>query len=586
MTRLDRTSPPRWRWLLVLGFLLPMPFAKASAAGAPADDSVEKIVADYQSVIDSEDPDRSPGWTDNSPAAIAARAARLADIETRLKRLPDTSGDDETALTQAILAWRLDMRRQAARFDEERMPFIAGDGFFTTPTYTASTTVIRNGDDARAWLTKISLLPAYYDQAVANMRRGIATGFVQPRVVVQAAAEMVRRMHDQPIDDDPLLKPFATRPSAVSEENWQQFRAQARHLLQTQVRPAQAKLRDFFEKDYLPHARATIGISSVPGGRDYYAHLVRRNTSTTMTPDAVFALGEAEVRRIRAEMDAAIRATGFQGDFNAFLDHVRADRAFYAADRDDYFEKASEIAKRIDFLLPRYFGTLPRLTYGVRSKPPELEGSSGAYYLGDPAKGVAGSVVIGRGAEDKPLFSLPAWMLHEGVPGHHLQIALGQERQDIPPFRRKDDITAFVEGWALYAEKLGTEMGVYRNAYEQFGRLSFEMWRACRLVMDVGIHWRGWSAEQASACLRENSALPASTIEAETLRYIGWPGQAIAYKVGEVEIIRLRRRAESRLGSRFDLRAFHDMVVGSGPLPLSVLADRTDRWIEAQLQGQ
>jgi uncharacterized protein (DUF885 family) len=339
---------------------------------------------------------------------------------------------------------------------------------------------------------------------------------------------------------------------------------------------------DFFKTDYLPNARESLGASTLPDGKAYYAYLVRRNTGTDMTPDEVFELGQSEISRISQEMKDAVEATGFEGSFDEFLEYLRDDPSFYPEDLQDAIEKASEIAKRADYLLPQYFNTLPRLTYGVRLKPIELEGSSGGYFLGDPEKGIAGSVVMGRDSDKTPLYSLPSWVLHEGVPGHHLQIALGQERTDLPDFRRTDEITVFVEGWALYSEKLGVEMGMYETPYEDFGRLSFEMWRACRLVMDVGIHWKGWDFDQAANCLRENTALPERTIEGETYRYIGWPGQALAYKVGELEILADRKKAEAALGPKFDLRAFHDMVIGSGPMPMTILAERTDHWIDEQ----
>jgi len=273
----------------------------------------------------------------------------------------------------------------------------------------------------------------------------------------------------------------------------------------------------------------------------------------------------------------------FTGTLPEFIAMLRKKPRFYAPDLATYVEKASEIGKRIDGLLPFWFGKLPRLPWTIRIKPPELEGSSGGYDLGDPTKGVAGAVVVDQHSNRSPLFGLPAWILHEGVPGHHLQIALGQERTDLPMFRRRDNPTAFVEGWALYSEQLGVEMGVYRDAYEQFGRLSFYMWRACRLQMDVGIHWKGWSKEQAERCLRENTALPETSVVRETQRYIAWPAQALAYKVGELRFLAERQRAEKALGTRFDIRAFHDAVLDDGPMPMSILHEQVERWIASQL---
>ena len=300
-----------------------------------------------------------------------------------------------------------------------------------------------------------------------------------------------------------------------------------------------------------------------------------------MTPEQIHQLGLAEVARIRGEMDEVRAAAGFEGTHGEFVAFLRSEPRFYV-DPEVYGEKASEIAKRADMALPRFFGRLPRLTYGVVPIPEGLESSANGYLPGSPETGVPGLVVYKPWmARQMPVFGLPAWVLHEGVPGHHLQIALAQEMTDLPEFRRNDDITSYVEGWGLYAEKLGEDFGLYRDAYERFGRLSLEIWRACRLVVDTGMHVMGWSREQAVDCLRDNSALAPAEIEYEVDRYIAWPGQALAYKVGEQKILQLRRRASERLGARFDLRRFHDLLLGAGPMPLAVLERRVDAWIAA-----
>ena len=284
-------------------------------------------------------------------------------------------------------------------------------------------------------------------------------------------------------------------------------------------------------------------------------------------------------------MQRAMTAAGFAGSRAEFIEFLRTDRRFQATSVDDYLEKTRDVAKRADALLPQYFVTLPRLTYGVRLVNPSLRGSSSGYDPGSPEQGVAGSVVVGVEADalaQSPLFGLPAWFLHEGVPGHHLQIAIAQERTDLPAFRRTSDINAFVEGWALYSEHLGVEMGMYRTPYEDFGRLSLEMWRACRLVIDTGMHVFGWTRERAVACLHENSALSDRAIDSEVDRYIGWPAQALGYKIGEIRIRELRARAEKALAERFDLRKFHDAVLLPGPMPLDMLETRIDAWIRQQ----
>jgi uncharacterized protein (DUF885 family) len=349
------------------------------------------------------------------------------------------------------------------------------------------------------------------------------------------------------------------------------------------VKRAQRTLARYLRNNYLPVVRAAAGIGSLDGGKAYYAYLARKHTTTAMTPEQIHRLGVGEVARIRREMDKAIAESGFSGSFADFLAFLRTSPQFRARSAEEYVMRAAEIEKRVDLMLPQYIGTLPRLTFGFRDKPPGLENSSGGYWVGSPELGVPGTVVIEfKHATELALYELPAWVMHEGAPGHHTQIALGQERFDLPEFRRNDDITAYVEGWALYTERLGHEMGIYRTPYEKFGQLSMEMWRACRLVIDTGMHHMGWTRDRARACLLENSALPPHRVDQEVDRYIGWPGQALAYKVGELKIWELRRRAEARLGARFDVRRFHDFILSDGPMPLAILERRLGPWIAAQ----
>ena len=353
----------------------------------------------------------------------------------------------------------------------------------------------------------------------------------------------------------------------------------------TRVQPAEAALADFFAQEYLPAARDSIGALALPDGRAYYAYRVRRETSTDMAPDEVFALGRAEIARIRQAMDGVIREAGFQGAFKDFLAQLRQDPRFYARSREELLEKASRLAKRVDDRLPEFFSRLPRLPYGVRPVAAEIEDNytSARYHPGSLQQGVAGGLMINTSQLPmRPLYELPALVAHEGVPGHHLQIALAQELQEVPQFRREDGLTAYVEGWALYAEQLAAEMGLYTTPYERFGQLSMEMWRACRLVMDVGIHWQGMGRDEAATCLRDNSALAEANIQSETDRYIAWPGQALGYKIGQLTISEARRQAEAALGPRFDIKGFHAVVLNDGPLPMSVLQQRVQAWVAEQ----
>jgi uncharacterized protein (DUF885 family) len=570
--------------LKICCLLIVLPLLSATAVAQEA--ALQKLIAEESTIERQSDPKDGPGWPDVSRAADDRRTAALKALQARLSILPPSPAGSEAALTRRLLKWRLGMRIEAARFDEARIPFDNGDGFFNAGNYAAETTVIRSDAEAAAWIARLRALPVYFDQQIDNLKRGIATGFVQPQATASSVLAILKLAADQPAAASPLLTPLKHLPSTIPADRQAALRADGLAAVEQAVKPAQHKLVAFFEGDYLPHSRSRPGASSLPDGRAWYAFEVRRSTTTEMKPDEVFAIGEREVARIHGEMESAMRSTRFTGTLPQFIAMLRTEKRFYAPDLQTYIEKASEIGKRIDGLLPAWFGRLPRLTWTIRVKPPELEASSSGYDLGDPEKGAPGTVVVGAHSYDSPLFSLPAWILHEGVPGHHLQIALGQERTDLPAFRRKDEPTAFVEGWALYAEQLGEEMGVYRDAYERFGRLSFEMWRACRLEMDVGIHWKGWSKEQAESCLRDNTALPETTVVRETQRYIAWPAQALAYKIGELQFLAERRRAELALGTRFDIRAFHDAVLDDGPMPLSILHEQISRWIEATAREQ
>jgi uncharacterized protein (DUF885 family) len=565
-------------------------FAGAPAAAAPAND-LKALIGDYVAFLRVQDPIRAATrgdmqaarrWPDNSPAAVAERKKALEGFRARLTALANAPLDAEGRLNRDIIRARVDVAIEGLAFDEERIPFVTGDGFYNTPESVAFTTIIRNREDAEAWIARIAAIPAYYETETDNLSRAVQTRFTQPPLVTEIAIANLADAAGQPPEQSTLLLPFRTRPSTISEAEWGKLKQRAVLAIRL-VKLAQRKLAAFLRDTYLPAARASVGVGSVEGGKAYYAYLARKHTTTTMTPEQIHRLGVSEVARIRREMDKGIAASGFSGSFADFLAFLRTAPQFRAVSAEDYVQRAAEIAKRVDFVLPQYFGTLPRLTFGLRDKPPGLENSSGGYWVGSPEQGVAGAVVIEfKNATQLSLYDLAAWVMHEGAPGHHTQIALAQERFDLPEFRRNDDITAFVEGWALYTERLGHEMGIYRTPYERFGQLSMEIWRACRLVIDPGMHFMGWTRDQARACLLENSALPPHRVDQEVDRYIGWPGQALAYKVGELKIWDLRRRAEKRLGARFDIKRFHDFILLDGPMPLDLLERRLDEWLAAQ----
>jgi uncharacterized protein (DUF885 family) len=451
--------------------------------------------------------------------------------------------------------------------------------------YLASSTRITSTADAEAWLSRMSAIPSYYDAAIADARRGLDTGLVQARSVVDSALALAETDVKPREGGDILMQPFKVLPATIPAAEQAALRARAQALIDGPVAQRRIAWRDMLKNDYRPRAPVEPGMTHRPGGRELYANAVRSYTTTDLTPDQVHQIGLEEVARIRARMQDEMRAAGWTGDFAGFLNFLRTDPQFYATSREQLLEKASEIAKRADDGLPALFGTLPRLPYGVRPVPREIEDSytTGRYNPGSLQNGVAGGYIVNTSRLDqRPLYELPALTVHEAVPGHHLQIALQQEAADQPYYRRGADVTAFTEGWGLYSEFLGEEMGIYRTPYERFGRLSYEMWRACRLVADTGLHWLGWTEEQARACFRDNSALAPHNIETELQRYIGWPGQATAYKIGEIRLRQIRQKAERELGYRFDVRTFHDALLVDGPLPLDLLDARMDRWIAEQ----
>lgn len=581
----------RSRHAMLVGASLGLAMMSGAAMAGPADD-LRTVLTDYDKLLILADPigagqrgdlEAASRWPDDRPAAVATRTATQEKLLARLRAIPATQLKGDDALNHALLLRRLELDLEGKRFDEDRIPFNNDSGFFNVPGYVADGTRLNNKAEIEAYFKRMETLPAYYDAAVANMRRGLATGFIQPKLVAESAVRMTRTLADVKAEEHALLSPLKQLPPSIPANERAAYLARGLEIVKTKVKPAETGLVDFFVTEYLPKARDTLGAADLPDGRAFYAYRVKRETTTDMTPDQVYELGRSEIARIRKAMDAVIKETGFKGDFKEFLAFLRTDPQFYAKSREELLEKSSRLAKLVDDRLPEYFSLLPRLPYGVRAVPPEIEEgyTSGRYHPGSPEQGVAGGLMINTShLTMRPLYELPALVAHEGVPGHHLQIALAQELQNVPQFRRQDDVTAYVEGWALYTEQLVAEMGLYRTPYEKFGMLSMEMWRACRLVMDVGIHWKGMGREEAANCLRENSALAEKNIQSETDRYIAWPGQALGYKIGQLKISELRARAEKALGADFDIKKFHALVLNDGPMPMTMVEARIDGWIK------
>ncbi|MEQ1490743.1 MAG: DUF885 domain-containing protein [Terricaulis sp.] len=549
----------------------------------------EQTARHYDPLTSASEGDRTALYRlpDASRESEMRQRADLVTLKAQLERVPTRGLNEEDALNRAYLMRVIDQSIEGIDLDFGRAPISNGDGYFTFGDYLAYTTPIQSADDAEAWLARLTALPEMYRQNVANARRGIATGYTQPRITVERALTTARAQ--VATMEQTLLTPLASMPDTIPASQQESIRNRARTIIRDQILPVHRETVTFIESEYLPAARPGIGLRSVPGGEDLYRYLVRSYTTTDMTPEQIHELGNQEVARIRALMEEEIRASGFRGNFAAFQRFLRTDRQFYARTADDLVEHASEVAKRADGQLPRLFGTLPRLSYGIRVIPAEqAEGSTTAYYTqGSAALGQSGTYWVNTTHLDqRPFYELPALTLHEAMPGHHLQISRAQELGELPYFRRNAFETAFVEGWGLYAESLGEDMGMYRTPYERFGRLSYEMWRACRLVADTGIHWMGWDIEQARQCFAENTALSPHNIQTELERYIATPGQALAYKIGELTMQRLRREATTTLGDRFDIRAFHDELLSAGAVPMDVLEARMHRWLQLQQEAE
>ena len=516
---------------------------------------------------------------------------RAASRRQRLERL---AAIDRAALNNADRV-SYDMFERDVRdwlsefaFGAYEMPVTSETGFHTGLAALPRTMPFRTVRDYENYIARLRAMPAYFEQQIEHMRAGLARGFSQPAVVLPGLILTI----EAHVVDDPaqsvFVTPFERFPPSIIEDEHSRLRAEGRAAIMEAAVPAYRAFLTFMREEYLPGTRETLGASELPDGRAYYEYLVRHFTTVDITPEEVHEIGLREVARIRGEMQAIIEGVGFDGSFADFLEFLRTDPQFYVETPDDLLKEASFIAKRMDAMLPSLFGRLPRQPYGVAPVPAHLAPNytAGRYVGSPPSSSRPGYYWVNTYAlESRPLYTLPALTLHEAVPGHHLQRALSDELEDLPSFRRYGYINAFGEGWGLYSEWLGIEAGIYRTPYENFGRLTYEMWRAARLVVDTGIHAMGWTRQQVLDYLGSNTALSLHEIQTETDRYISWPGQALAYKMGELKIRELRAEAEERLGTRFDVRAFHDVVLANGSVPLSVLEDQVRAFIAGQLDN-
>jgi uncharacterized protein (DUF885 family) len=536
-------------------------------------------------VGDSRYDDRLP---EVSPAAHARRVAANRRFLERLEGIDRTLLDEADKVNYDVFAFVLRHRIEGAPFRDWRIPLNSDSGFYMALNYAVRAQPFEDAQDYEAWLGRLRAFPAFVEQHMANMRQGLADGFTLPAEILDEVAGVIETIANVPTEESPLYAPFAAPPATIDAELAERLGELGRAAVELDVMPSLRAFHRFFVEEYLPGARPTLGASAMPQGEAYYASQVRYYTNLELTADEVHEIGLGEVERIRAQMDAIIEEVGFEGSFEAFLAFLRSDPQFYVDTPRELLAAASYYAKKADGKLPAFFGRLPRQPYTVEPVPAAIAPNyTGGRYVGAPLDGRrAGAYWVNTYALDKrTLYTLPALTLHEAVPGHHLQISLAKEIEGRPPFRQHVYPHAFGEGWGLYSEKLGVEMGIYETPYEHFGRLTYEMWRACRLVVDTGMHAKGWTRQQALDYLAGNTALSLLEVRTEIDRYIAWPGQALAYKIGELKIIELRERAEAALGADFDVREFHDRVLGEGGLPLPVLEGVIDRWIAANREA-
>jgi uncharacterized protein (DUF885 family) len=525
-------------------------------------------------------------WNDRLPSNTAADRARrrealvafLAELDT-IDRSKLGTAD---AVNHTMFRDQLEDRLASYRFAEYEIPFNADSGFHTGFARLPFDVPLATTRDYENYVARMRDWPRYVTDQIVLMTGGIARGFTQPRAILDGyEGSMDAHVVDDP-KQSPFWQPFERFPLGVPEAERERLRREGAEAIRRGVVAGYRALSAFFVQRYIPRARESLGASELPDGPEYYRHLIRRFTTLDLDADEVHGIGLAEVARIRGEMEAVIREVGFEGSFAEFLEFLRTDPRFYAKTPEELLQRAAWISKRMDGKLPALFKTLPRLPYTVEAVPDDI---APRYTGGRYVPAAIGSTQPGRywvntyALDKRPLYVLEALSLHEAVPGHHLQGALSQEQADLPSFRRHSYISAFGEGWGLYSEWLGLEAGFYTDPYSNFGRLTYEMWRACRLVVDTGIHAKGWSRQQVIDYLAANTALSLHEIGTETDRYISWPGQALAYKIGELKIKELRRRAEQKLGAAFDVREFHDAVLLQGSVPLGVLEELIERWI-------
>ncbi len=508
-----------------------------------------------------------------------------AFAKAQLKKLNDFSAanlSETDAITLELMKFKLQETIDYAAYERYLNPLLSDSGFHSSWNYMVRP--ISNYNQAISYLNRLNALPQAVDQYLPLLREGLEKGVSQPRVIFNGYESTYNTHLVSNYQDSFYYEPFKSLPSTLSQKQKDSILSAAKNAIEQSVIPSFERVKTFFETEYLPKTRTTLGVSETPNGKAYYQNRIRYYTTLDLTADEIHNKGLSEVARIRAEMKKIIKEVGFEGSFADFLKFLRTDEQFYAKSPKELLMHARDMAKRADAQLPRFFKTLPRKPYGVAPVPDAIAPKyTGGRYVGTSKNSTDPGYywVNTYDLPSRPLYTLPSLTVHEAVPGHHLQGSLNNELGDsIPQFRKNMYLSAYGEGWGLYTEFLAAEMGMYTTPYERFGQLTYEMWRACRLVVDTGIHAKGWTREEVVDYMASNTALSLHEVNTETDRYISWPGQALSYKIGELKIRELRKEAEAAMGADFDIREFHERILEQGTVTLPILQKRVREWIE------
>ncbi len=578
--------------LMISGALL------ASSFSAMAGEDYSQWLNDFFQGVQEYRQSQNPVWAaregdenakgklrDVSPEAYAKRKDTLLKLIDELEDIKRENLLEEEQISYDMMMTQLKQEVAEVDFKTYEMPLTAEYGFHAQTTNLSNAFRFRTAEDYKDYIALLGAIPTFFEQNVANMRAGMERGFTVPRAVLDGYSDSIKVYIKEDPTETVWYRPFKSLPESINAEDKEALQQEAAEVIASSVVPQYQAYLTFFEQEYLPAAKKTIAAYDYPNGKAFYQNQIKHYTTLDLTPDEIHEIGLKEVARIRKEMEEVIKTTGFEGSFDDFLHFLRTDEQFYAKTPEELLKEAAYMSKKMDHQLPKFFGKLPRQPYGVVPVPAEIapKYTTGRYSGAPIDSDRAGEYWVNTYAlEKRPLYNLEALTLHEAVPGHHLQTALAQELTDLPKFRQNTYISAFGEGWGLYSEKLGLEAGFYEDPYSNFGRLTYEMWRAMRLVVDTGMHAKGWSREKAIDMMASNTALSTHNVRTEIDRYISWPAQALSYKLGELKILELREKAEKELGENFDIRKFHDAVLSNGSIPLSVLEDQIHQFIEEE----